>query len=99
VTDREEIRGTAADFKSAVDVPRGGLPEHVVSRADEVLGMLREADDLLDPDRPGERAKAYSLVAEAERILREELGQMSLDQEFRYAALDAHKRLYRRVLI
>lgn len=102
VDDHEVVREVAADLRQAVAPYRTQFPE-VTADFDKVAEMLDSAANSLDPEGMGgaDRSAAEALVREAERVLRDELGQMGmpfLPQDLRYAALDAHKVLYRQIL-
>jgi hypothetical protein len=102
LADQESVEAVASELERVLALFKSVLPEEVVSRWDEVVLMLYRAAALLDPRRAGRGDRSgYTLVAEAERVLRDDLGQIGtplLPENMRYAALDAHKVLYRQVL-
>jgi hypothetical protein len=102
VADQASVEEVATELERVLALFKSALTEEVAARWDEVVLMLYRAAALLDPRRAGRGdGSGYALVEQAERVLRDELGQMGtpvLPEEMRYAALDAHKTLYRRVL-
>jgi hypothetical protein len=103
VDHRQVVQEVVRDLKRYLMAFRGSLATERAAQWDEVVAQLEEAAALLDPERKGDPSRAaYSLIEEAERVLRTDLGQMTgapfEPQDLRYAALDAHKRLYRQVL-
>lgn len=102
VADQASVEEVATELERVLALFKGALTEEVAARWDEVVLMLYRAAALLDPRRAGRGDRSgYALVEQAERVLRDELGQIGtpvLPEDMRYAALDAHKVLYRRVL-
>jgi hypothetical protein len=102
VTDQASVEEVATELERVLALFKSALTEEVAARWDEVVLMLYRAAALLDPRRAGRGdGSGYALVEQAERVLRDELGQIGtpvLPEEMRYAALDAHKVLYQRVL-
>ena len=102
MTHHEEVVQTAKELRRQLEAFRATLPTNVVEPWENVVAMLDDAASRLDPERAdGVDLAAYEVVAEAERILREDLGRMAASPELeqlRYAALDGHKRLHRNVL-
>lgn len=101
---RQVVQEVVAELKRNLRAYRGSLTTERAAQWDQVIGQLDEAAALLDPEREGGPSRAaYPMIEEAERVLRTDLGQMVgapafEPQDLRYAALDAHKRLYRQVL-
>ena len=102
VADQSCVEEVATELERVLALFKSALTEEVAARWDEVVLMLYRAAALLDPRRAGRGdGSGYALVEQAERVLRDELGQIGtpvLPEEMRFAALDAHKVLYRRVL-
>jgi hypothetical protein len=97
-TPEESLSLVLRDLARTLAAYETQLPTDIVNRWKEVMEMLEVArGEIVD----GSLASAQKKIEQAETILRTELGQMNLPflpQEIRYAALDAHKVLYRRFL-
>jgi hypothetical protein len=102
VADQASVEEVATELERVLALFKSALTEEVAARWDEVVLMLYRAAALLDPRRAGRGDRSgYGLVEQAERVLRDELGQVGtpvLPEDMRNAALDAHKVLFLRVL-